>query len=159
MVPNLFKTNRSQERKQFIAQFEAFVKATVMRSIVENRIHQIYIDIVHESIQMRVYNSQSTEMNRHKQFIQVKDSRYTTEMKFLKHYAIKNFYINGIDEVVPGTIMQDVMFYSMPDGTSQAIIINIIDQDEENAHQDAPLSIVINPFYARISTSETFQKP
>ena len=44
----------------------------------------------------------------------------------------------------------------MPDGTSQPVIINIVDESDDTI-QDFDFSFVINPFYARISVYETFQ--
>lgn len=159
VVPNLFRSQKNAERKELLYSFETLIKDTVVRSIVEGTTHQIYIDIAHEVIQMRMYNPASPESNPHKKFIPVQDGHYLTEIKFLKKFKINNFFINGVDEVTSGTAMQDVMFYIMPDGTSQAIIINFIAQDEDSNAQDIHFSCLINPFYARMFVHETFQTP
>ncbi|MGZ6250584.1 MAG: prepilin-type N-terminal cleavage/methylation domain-containing protein [Candidatus Chromulinivorax sp.] len=159
MVPNLFKTQLGAERKEFLASFQALIKDAVLRSIVENKVHQIYLDIAHETIQLRMYDEKSIEHNKHKQFKLVQDQYYKTQIPFLKHFSIKNFFINGVEEIRPGTKMEDVFFYIMPDGTSQAITINIMDEYEDGISADVPMSIVISPFYARMQTYETFQQP
>ncbi|MBV8661236.1 MAG: type II secretion system protein [Candidatus Dependentiae bacterium] len=160
VVPNLFRTKQGAERKEFLTSFETLLKDATLRSIVENKMHQIYIDIAHELIQTRIYDSTSIEVNKHKQFVALeKNKEYLVEIPFLKRFKINNFFINGVDEVVPGAAMQDVVFYVMPDGTSQAVIANLIDQDEEAILPDVNFSFVINPFYARISVYETFQTP
>jgi len=51
------------------------------------------------------------------------------------------------------------MFYVMPDGTSQAIVANFIDQDEDSVTPDVQFSFVINPFYARMTNYDAFQTP
>lgn len=160
VVPNLFRTKQGTQRKEFLISFETLLKDATLRSIVENKMHQIYIDIAHELIQTRIYDPTSIEINKHKQFAALeKNQEYVVEIKFLKQFKINNFFINGIDEVTPGAAMQDVMFYIMPDGTSQAIVANLTDQDEEGIMPDVNFSFVINPFYARMSVYETFQTP
>lgn len=158
-VPNLFRIQQGAQRKEFLSDFEGILKDGVLRSIVEQKMHQIYIDIAHEVIQLREYDPQSSETNRHKKFKKVRDTEYVTEIKFLNRFVFKNFFINQVDEMVVGSAMQDVMFYIMPDGSSQAIIANVIDQDEENSSSPVSFSVVINPFYARMSVYDTFQKP
>ena len=68
MVPNLFKTQLGAERKEFLTSFQALIKDAVLRSIVENQVHQIYLDIAHETIQVRTHDTRSIETNKHKQF-------------------------------------------------------------------------------------------
>jgi prepilin-type N-terminal cleavage/methylation domain-containing protein len=159
VVPNLFRAKQGAQQKEFLSSFEALLKDAVLRSIVENKMHQIFIDIAHELIQTRAYDAQSIESNKHKKFARVLDSDYLTEIKFPKRFAMKDFFINGVQEFAPGTAALDVMFYVMPDGTSQAIIANIIDQDEDSIEPEVTFSFVINPFYARMSVHETFQTP
>jgi prepilin-type N-terminal cleavage/methylation domain-containing protein len=159
VVPNLFRTKSGSERKEFLTSLETLVKDAVLRSIVENKMHQIYIDIVHEAIQTRIYDEQSIEMNKHKKFIALQDSEYTTEIKFLNRFKIKNFFIDGVEELVSGTATLDVMFYIMPDGTSQAIVANLVDQDVDGLAPDVNFSFVINPFYARMTSYDAFQTP
>ena len=159
VVPNLFRTKQGADRKEFLASFDTLLKDAVLQSITENKIHQIFIDIDHELIQTRVYDAQSIETNQHKQFIPVIHQEHVTEIKFPKRLKIQNFFINGVEELIAGTLTHDVLFYIMPDGTSQAIIANIVDQDEDGVVPDIEFSCVINPFYARMSVHETFQTP
>jgi type II secretory pathway pseudopilin PulG len=166
VVPNLFKTKQGAQRKEFLASFEHLLKDAVLRAIMTNSVHQIYIDLVGGTIQTRIYDSQSIETNRHKQFKPLVDEQYLTRIpsKYqknldLKRFKIKNFFINGIEELVPGTATLDLMFYVMPDGSSQAIIANMVDEDEDGVQPDVQFSYEINPFYARMSVYDTFQTP
>jgi len=158
-VPNFFRTKQGAERKEFLSSLETMLKETVLRATLHHQMHQVFIDIVHEKIEIRVFDKNSLETNQHKQFKQVDDLEYTTEIDFLKRFKIQNFFINGDDEVASGTELQDVMFYIMPDGTSQAIVANFIDQDDDGVAPDVNFSCVINPFYARMSVYDTFQTP
>jgi len=158
VVPNIFRTRQGTERKQFISSFEAMLKNAVLESIVQNKVHQIYFDIEKELIQLRIHDSKSTETKTKDQFVKVTDVDFSTNISFLKKFNIKNFFINGNDEVSAAAKLQDVLFYIMPDGTSQAVIMNLVDESDDAA-QDVNFSLVINPFYARMSVYETFQTP
>lgn len=158
VVPNIFKARQGSQRKQFLTSFETMLKQSVLRSILKQEIHQIYFNIKQEVIQMRIRDLKSIETNLHKQFIEVKDLEYVTHIPFLKNLKIKNFYINGADEVISGALLDDVLFYIMPDGTSQPIIVNILEENDDQM-QDISFSFVVNPFYARMSVYETFQAP
>lgn len=158
-VPNLFRAKQGTERKEFLASFEVLLKDCVLRSIIQNKMHQLFIDIEHEVIQMREFDAASIETNQHKKFKKVEEFGYLTEIIFLKRFAIHNFFINGVDEVTAGNAMLDVSFYVMQDGTSQAVVANFVDQDIDGVVPDVQFSCVINPFYARVSVYDTFQAP
>jgi len=158
VVPNIFRTRQGTERKQFISSFEAMLKNAVLESIAQNKVHQIYFDIEKELIQLRIHDSKSTETKTKDQFVKVTDVDFATQISFLKKFNIKNFFINGNDEVSAAAKLQDVLFYIMPDGTSQAVIMNLVDESDDAA-QDVNFSLVINPFYARMLVYETFQTP
>jgi len=159
VVPNLFKPRQDKAYKEFIQSFESLVSNALLRSLVERTMHQIYIDIVHHKITIRIFDEKSVEQNKHKQFKDLYDQDYLTEIPFLDRFSIHNFFINGVDEVTPGTAMQDVVFYIMPDGTCQSIVANFIDQDQDTIEIQNRFSCRINPFYARMSVYEKFQTP
>jgi len=158
VVPNIFRTKKGKERKEFLLVLETMLKDAVLRSIIHNEIHQIYFDINKEEVLLRTYDDKIINTSSHKQFSEVKDDEYHTKIKFLKNFKIKNFFINGIDEIIAGVVLQDVLFYIMPDGTSQIVVANIVDEYDED-EQGFNFSFVINPFYARMSVYETFQTP
>jgi len=158
VVPNIFRTKKGKERKEFLLSLETMLKDAVLRSIIHNEMHQIYFDIVKEEVLLRTHDDKLTDQSTHKQFSEVKDTEYHTKIKFLKNFKIKNFFINGNDEVVSGAALQEVLFYVIPDGTSQAVVANLVDEDDDD-EQGISFSLVINPFYARMSVYETFQSP
>ncbi len=159
VVPNLFKTRQDTAQKEFLRSFDGLIQSAVLRSLVEHVMHQIFIDIAHHTIKIRIFDEKSIEQNKHKQFKDLQDQDYLTQIPFLEQFVIRNFFINGIDEVTSGTAMQDVVFYIMPDGTSQAVVANFIDQDQNSSEVYTKFSCKINPFYARMSVYEEFQTP
>jgi len=158
VVPNFFRQQQGVERKEFLNKFEMLVKDAVLLSVIKNKVHQIYYNVTNEVVQIRVHDATSIEANEHKKFAKVDDQDYLTEIKFLKNFKIINFFIDGLDGVASGSTLIDVMFYIMPDGTSQPVVANIIDQSDDVA-QDVKFSFVINPFYARIFVYDRFQTP
>lgn len=158
VVPNIFRVKPAAVQKEFLSSLDSLIQQTVARSVMEQKVHQVYFNIKEELVQMREKDPKSIERSTHKQFTQVKDAQYITQIAFSKDFKIKNFFINGIDEVNHAAQLEDVLFYIMPDGTSQPVAVNII-HEHENAAQDSNFSFVINPFYARMSVYETFQAP
>jgi type II secretory pathway pseudopilin PulG len=166
VVPNLFRAKQGAHRKEFVASFEHLLKDAVLRAILTNSMHQIFIDLAGGTIQTRIYDPQSIETNRHKKFKALVDDQYLARIPSkdqknldLKRFALKNFFINGIEELQPGTATLDISFYIMPDGTSQAIIANLVDQDEDGLEPDVQFSYEINPFNARMVLHDAFQTP
>lgn len=168
MVPNLFKSKQKAEAKIFCNALESLIKDATIRSIITGQTHQIYIDFVHQIIQTRIYDQDSIETNIHKKFKRLLSKNYITQIPVqnrsdqyfnLKNFIFKNFYINGIQELQPGTTPLDLWFYIMPDGTCQPIIANIVHQDDDGIKADMTLSFIINPFYARMSVYDQFQTP
>ena len=158
VVPNIFRTKQGAQRKEFLLSLEVMLKDAVLRSIIYNQVHQIYFDIENEVVQLRIHDDKSVETSLHKQFSEVKDAEYHTKIQFLKKFKIKNFFINGVDEVLSGAALQDVLFYVMPDGTCQPVVANFVDENDD-AQQDVSFSLTINPFYARMAVYEKFQTP
>ncbi len=166
VVPNLFRARQGAHRKEFLSSLQRLVQDAVVRSILTDSIHQIFIDLAGSKIQTRIYDSQSIEINRHKQFKPLVDDQYVTCIPTqgqkdldLSRFGIKNFFINGVEELQPGTATLDISFYIMPDGTSQAIIANMVELDENSLQPDVQFSYEINPFNARMTIHDTFQTP
>lgn len=158
VVPNIFRVKPAAVQKEFLSSLDSLIQQTVARSVMEQKVHQIYFNIQEELVQVREKDAKSIERSIHKQFSEVKDTQYTTRIPFSKNFKIKNFFINGIDEVNHAAQLEDVLFYIMPDGTSQPVVVNIT-YEHEYAARDSNFSFVINPFYARMSVYETFQAP
>lgn len=158
MVPNIFRVKPKALQREFLSSLDTMIKQAVARSILQQKVHQIYFNIKEEIVQMRQKDVESIERSEHKQFKEVQDSDYVTHIPFLKHFKIKNFFINRSDKVIAGARLEDVLFYIMQDGTSQPVVANFMYESDDTT-QDAIFSFVINPFYARMSVYESFQTP
>lgn len=158
VIPTFFGKRHGVIRKQFIADFTTLVQETLFQAITTGKIHQLFFDIQNQEILVKVHEPSLHEDDMHQQFELAPADAFTPKMKLSQQLVIKNFYIQGIDEVKAGSIMNEIWFYIMPDGSSQTVIINIEDQDPDSLDFH-PFSISINPFYSQVQEHDAFQKP
>lgn len=157
VVPNLFRSQTTAARKEFLSSFRDLLQHAVLHAVYENKTVQVYINVESEKIQLRQFDEQVVEENKHKKFSEIKADNFKPYISLPSSLSIKNFVINETDEVRSQARLQEVWFYIMPDGTSQPVIVNMIDRDDRE-EKDIPFSFVINPFYARMSSYEGFQE-
>ena len=158
VIPNLFRSKQGVVRKEFLSSFESLLKGAVQQAVLTGKVYQVYINNDDKIVQTRVFDSKSSEQNKHKQFTKVNDDQYLQELPLPSQLIVKNFFIGKSDEVIAGSKLQDVWFYIMPDGSCQPILVNMIDQ-HDYTENDFKFSFVISPFYARMSVYESFQTP
>lgn len=155
-IPTFITKQRDYVKKQFITEFTTLMQNALYESILTKKIHQIYFDIDHRHIMLKVKDESVQADNKHKKFKSV----YPTSSDIIipENLNIKNFFINNEDEFAAHKKTHEVWFYIMPDGTSQSVIINLeyFDTNNNNTKQ---FSLFINCFYSQVYQYDTFQKP
>ena len=151
-VAPTFMTKKSVAKQKFIAEFATLMQDTLYQAISTKSIHQVYFDFDNNVIIAKEQNSQKQDSNKHKNF----SDTFIDKVHISPQFTFHNFYIQATDEVQQGKVLHDAWFYIMPDGTSQAVIMNIEDNSQDPSKQ---FSITINPFYSQVQADETFQKP
>lgn len=157
VVPNLFRNQAAVERKQFVADVKKLLQQAVKFAVYQNKVVQVYCNFEDHEMVLREFDQQSNEENKHKKFKVMKKNGKPVTIFWPEDIVVKNFVINEKDEVLSSAKLQDVWFYIMPDGTSQPVVVNCIDQNDLQ-QEDLKFSFVINPFYARVQFYEKFQK-
>lgn len=156
MVIPRFITNRpGMAQKNFFAEFSTLVADTTYQAIVSKKVHQILFDFDHHKIVVKKHQPMPDEPNKHKQFTQVPKDIFHSQISLPNQFTVRNFVVQGNDEMKSGMTMHDAWFYIMPDGTSQPTTINIEDDTQDTT---ALFSITINPFYSQATLHDTFQK-
>ncbi|HSW75503.1 MAG TPA: hypothetical protein VLG50_00515 [Candidatus Saccharimonadales bacterium] len=156
VVPRFLTNPRNKEKKEFFSSFSRLVSDTTYQALTTKKIHQVFFDIEHHTIQVKIHSPSPQETDKHEQFKPVPDGTFHSSMPIPEFLVVKNFFIQGVDEVKPGKNFLNAWFYIMPDGTSQAVIINI---ENESETVDNQFAIVINPFYSQAKLHDTFTKP
>lgn len=157
VIPSFFNKQLHSEKKKFVAQFNAIVQETLIQATVTNSIRQIFFDLKEHLIIVKAHNPTSTELNEHHKFKPIALESFTESIPISPHLVIRNFFINGTDDIQGGNDKDKIWFYIMPDGTSQSIIINIEDIDTTSTQNK--FALTVNPFYSQVRDYDEFQKP
>lgn len=154
VIPRFLSSQHGKAKKQFFSEFSALVSHTLYQAVTTKKIHQIFWDIDHHEILAKTFDEKSEEKNKHKQFKPMLASK--NKIKIPDSFLIHNFFIQGDDRIKAGETMHNAWTYIMPDGTSQQLIVNIVNEEEQSNNR---FSITINPFYSQVSLHDTFEKP
>lgn len=156
IIPRVFAHKPRAAQKKFFTEFNTLVADTTFQAIMNKVVHQVYFDLNKHTILVKKYNSKIQADNKHAKFESLNKDVFQNQIDFPSAFSIQNFFVQGKDEFISGAHMNDAWFYIMPDGTSQAVIINIHDDSDNTETQ---CSIAVNPFYSRVTLHDTFQKP
>lgn len=156
VLPTFFSKKQGVVKKEFISNFTTLVQEALHASVTNKKIHQLFFDFDQNFIVVKEQDINSTETDPHKQFKVIKDP--SAKITIPSQLAVQNFFIQNNDEFGAGTTTHESWFYIMPDGTSQPVLINILDQDPDKAESD-PFSISVNPFYSQVQSHDSFQTP
>lgn len=155
-VPRFLSSQQGRAKKQFFQEFATLISDTMHQAVITKKIHQVFWNLTQHEIIVKIYDDNSEEKNKHAKFKTVAPDTFHTKIKIPQSFTIHNFFIQGKDTVESGVNMQTVYTYIMPDGTSQAVLINVQDDNETNNNR---FSIKINPFYSQVSLHDSFEKP
>ena len=155
-IPKFLSSQQGRAKKQFFAEFAMLVSDTMYQAVISKKIHQIFWDLKQHEILVKIYDEKSSEQDKHKKFRPLKQGDFHNKIKLPESFLIRNFFIQGKDEMEAGVTKYTLWTYIMPDGTSQQLLINIQDENETKNNQFA---IRINPFYSQASLHHAFEKP
>lgn len=155
VIPRFLSSQHGRAKKQFFSEFSALVSGCLYQAVTTKKIHQIFWDIDHHEVLAKTFDEKSEEKNKHNQFKLAIDSP-KNKIKIPEQFVIHNFFIQDDDRIKAGETMHTAWTYIMPDGTSQQLIVNMQDEEEQSSNR---FSIKINPFYSQVSLHDAFEKP
>lgn len=163
IAPNLQRRLPHYERQQFIARLNSFTGLAWHNALVTHKVHRVVIDSAKKTIQVQMQNV-STDGKKGVDFVPLKNSYIKSAGTFGDNLEIRNFYIEGDDQIAKHRggkkSSHETWFFIMPDGLTQAVVMNIIDTKDRNASGQAhEVGLVLNPFNAQFKEYDTFQKP
>ncbi len=154
-IPRFLANKPRAAQKKFFTEFSTLITDTVFQAVMNKTVYQVYFDLNKQTISIKKYNPKIENDNKHLKFDPVSKDIFKNEINIPTTFSIKNFFVQDKDEFISGMKMNDAWFYIMPDGNSQAVIINI----NESNDQETKFSITVNPFYSQVRLHDTFQKP
>lgn len=161
VVPQLWRHRPAYERNQFVSQLSSLISSGLLEALETQKLHRIYVDLNQKKVRLERATDKKQSSGDFV-FEKVARSYQMTEFALPEEVTIKNFYINAHDEMAQSiqTTTKAIWFYLMPDGTSQAVIINAIDMNDlDSQGNPAHMSIVVNPFTLQVEQYASFQKP
>jgi prepilin-type N-terminal cleavage/methylation domain-containing protein len=159
IVPNITKRTATQERTAFINRLTALTRLAAQQASVSGKIHRLSFDMAKLSVTLYVA-SEKKEATGDPVFVPATGYALAHHLSWPKHLVIKNFYIEGFDEMgrYTGRKTEETWFYLLPGGTAQPVIINLVDTSDKH-NGAAQIGLVLNPFNAQFKEYDTFQKP
>ncbi len=161
-VPNVLGRKASQERKAFVTQINSIMSEVWLSSLQTNKIHKVNFDLKNRKIDISTQTS-LFDVDK-KPIFEPLVLHFSSQLyRWPETFDIQQFYAQKVDRIAEGGLSrntEDAWFFVMPGGTSQEVIINIIDQPQNQSEKEGKrFSVVLNPFTAQCVMYDSFQKP
>lgn len=159
IVPNLGQQTPEYERKATIAELNKLVKYAWNNALITNQIHRVIFNFEKQQIRVEAGTGKK-DKDGQGQFVQIKQAYAATSLEWPEHLKIKNFIIEGFDEMgrFTGGGTTETWFYVMPDGVTQEVTINILDVKDKIQNKAVRVGLVLNPFRAEFKEYDSYQK-
>jgi prepilin-type N-terminal cleavage/methylation domain-containing protein len=162
VVPNLQRRVPYYERQQFITHVNALTQLAWNNALSTGKIHRLVIDAVKKNMVVEIAGD--SQAKKKDDFVPLKETYLKPTYQFADTLELKNLYIEGEDQITKHgggkKSSLETWFYIMPDGLTQAVIMNMVDQkDRSSGDKPREFSLVLNPFSAQFTEYDTFQKP
>jgi prepilin-type N-terminal cleavage/methylation domain-containing protein len=159
IIPNLAPVRPEYQRKAFFQKLNSMMNLATGGAIADGVVHQLFFDIKKKTIAVRKDSGRKDAKG--EVIFQTLEVPYGTAIFDIPDgYVVKNFYIEGTDEMKRHGATNEVWFFVVPSGLAQAVVINIIDTlDTNRSEQGEIMSLVLNPFTTQFTLYDTLQKP
>lgn len=160
VAPNFTSKKAGQERKAFIAKLNELMQLAWQNALTTNSLHKVVFDFKKKRVSIEQATGEKDSQGDQK-FAPLKEAYLETTIEWPDHLHIKNFFIEGFDEMkrFSGRDTGETWFFVVPDGMTQAVTINLIDtNDLQNDGRSTKVSLVLNPFNAQFTSYDTFKK-
>lgn len=155
VVPNLRQRVPGHKRKAFITELNTLMALGWQDALATQKVHRVFFDIDARVVSLEI--EEIGPSDHEIAYKPIKQAYRTTSYEWPEEIEIKNFYIDGSDELnQPERKTSSLWFYIMPEGLSQNVIINVEDTSQT---QPIRLGLVLNPFTVQLKEYDIFQKP
>lgn len=159
VIPNLRPRKPAAERKEFIGKLNALMRVAWYNTLITTKSHRLFFDMGKNIVRLEHETDKKDETGQ-PAYAAAKNGYMATTIPWPKHLEIKNFYIEGFDEM---SRSQDraratIWFFIVPSGVAQNVIINFLDTQDKVAGKSQQFGLVLNPFTAQFKEYDTFQK-
>lgn len=157
VVPIMLRKDPREERRLFLTQLNGLIGFGQQQAIITGKEQKVEFNfpIIRLLAASDKRSSEGTVV-----YEPIKGAAITTEMTMPKHLEIKQFLLEGKNEMdrFLGASAKTVWFFVMPNGIAQAIIINVVDKKDGKAEgKGRQIGWVLNPFSAQFKEYDEFQ--
>lgn len=157
VIPNLRSPTASYERKAFIEKLNSLLFLGWQQALITHTLHEIKYSTKEKKISLLSVASFKTDGKPEEKGI--KGLYLPTTIPIPEQFELRNFFIEGYDEMSRSVIRDEFWFFIMPDGLAQDVIINIADTKDHMANGDPrPIGLELNPFTVQLKEYDTFRK-
>jgi len=140
-IPRLARTGATA-LDTFLVKFNGLVQDAVQRAAAENKVSKILFNFRAKpvAVQLRM----------------ITDDKVVKAIEMPQNLEIEELFINRKNE--PGR--DEAWFFINPDGTSQEVIINLIDTEKKERYPEAGnYALILNPFTVQFKLYDEFTRP
>lgn len=158
MIPNFQGRQPRQEREQFINRLNGLVQFGWQSAIMTHKLHRVFFDFKKNKVRLEV-EAGGKDIKGEQKFVPVSSAYVSHEVTIPEQLKVKNFMIEGKEEISSGFHLKVAWFFIVPDGLTQDVVINMTDtKDTIGSDKVRQVGLVLNPFLAQFKVYNEFQK-
>lgn len=148
LAPRLAPRTARQEKDAFIASLNSLARIALTQAVTTQKLHQIFWDLEQRTIEIRKHTGEYDKAGDPECKL-VLIPYGTQSVHIPERFIIKQFSIEGINELAGNRKTKQVWFYIVPDGIAQHVSIVMIDTHEDVDEVNKKVTLELNPFTVR----------
>lgn len=157
VLPNLMPSQPGQERKQFVTKLNELMRFSWQQAILTGNLQRVVVDIPNRTVQLQ--EADKFDKQGEPIFADMANSYLQTAVTWPEQLQIRNLYIEGFDEMSRSAAgASKAWFYIVPDGLTQRVTINMVDNNDLQDEKVVRMALVLNPYTAQFSVYDEFKQ-
>jgi prepilin-type N-terminal cleavage/methylation domain-containing protein len=153
LAPRLAPRTAKTEKEAFIAQLNSLNRAALTQAITTQTLFQLFWDLEHRTIEIRKHTG-NYDRNGDPECKPMQIPYGMQSVTIPERFIVKQFSIEGVNELAGARATKQVWFYIVPDGISQQVTIVFTDTHEDITDAEKKLTLILNPFTVRYDESQ-----
>jgi type II secretory pathway pseudopilin PulG len=158
-LPSFQNLIPTYKEKLFLNRLNGLMQTAIQRAIKRRMLHKIVFDLDKRIISLEeVVDEKETK----KPTKPIRESLLSAPCPIPDSIEVKQLFVEGFDEIaryMGNRKAARVWFFVLPNGSAQAVIINMMDASQEIANNPKVISLVLNPFSIQFDVYDDWQKP
>jgi type II secretion system protein H len=144
VAPRLAPRTAKTEKEAFVASLNSLARAGLTQAVTTQKLHQVFWDLEQRKVEIRKHTGEYDRAG-DPECKPIQLPSVTIPERFI----VKQFSIEGINELAGNRNTKQVWFYIVPDGIAQQVTVMFIDTHEDVSDAEKKLTLELNPFTVR----------